>query len=112
MNIDDLTIKEVKHIQSLLKGGEASQSPYKIGEKYFIRTVTHYYTGLLTRVTPRELVLREAAWIADSGRFMDAIEKGSLNEVEPFPADEDVIIGRGSVIDSVRWKHVLPRAQK
>ena len=109
MNIDELTVKEIKNIQSLLKGN-GDTHPYKIGEKYFIRTVTLFYTGKLIKVTAKEIVLENAAWIADTGRFMDAIKTGNLNEVEPF--QDDVIIGRGAIVDATVWKHALPREQK
>lgn len=112
MNIDELTIKEVKHLQSLLKGGDAAQSPYLLGEPYFIRTVTQHYTGRIKRVTAKEIVLTEACWIADSGRFYNALKEGKLNEVEPFPQDEEVIVGRGAIVDACRWKHALPKEQK
>lgn len=109
MNIDELTVKEIKHIQSLLKG-PSQESPYKIGKAYLIRTVTLYYTGKIERVTPKEIVISDAAWIADTGRFSDALKTGALNEIEPFT--DDVIIGRGSVVDAVEWKHALPREKK
>ena len=109
MDIDSLTVKEIKHIQSLLKGPETA-SPYRVGENYFIRTVTHHYTGNLIRVTPKELVLKDAAWIADDGRFMNALKEGKLNEIEPF--QDDVVIGRGAVLDATIWRHPLPREQK
>jgi hypothetical protein len=112
MKLDDLTIAEVKQINSLLKGGDSTQSPYNIGKNYFIRTVTHYLTGKLLRVTAKELVLKDAAWIADTGRFMQAIRDGKLNEVEPYPDNQELIVGRGSIIDAVEWTHVLPREQK
>lgn len=110
MEIDNLTIKEVKHIQSLLKGPSEGSHPYEIGKNYFIRTVTHHLTGRLTKVTSKELVLAEAAWIADDGRFHDALKTGELNEVEPFPGD--IIVGRGALIDACIWSHDLPRVQK
>ncbi len=112
-NIDNMTVKEIKHIQSLLKGGDGQgQSPYHIGKNYFIRTVTNYITGELIRVTPKELVLKNAAWIADSGRFMQFLKDGTPKEVEPFPDGEEVIVGRGAIIDAVTWRHELPRSQK
>lgn len=113
MDIDNLTVKEIKHIQSLLKGGQCEAGhPYKVGRPYFIRTVTHHLTGKLVRVTAKELVLESAAWIADDGRFHDALKTGKLNEVEPFPSQCEVIVGRGSVIDAVEWLHDLPTSQK
>ena len=85
--------------------------PYQTGEPYFIRTVTHIYTGRLTCVYPQELVLTDCAWIADTGRFADSLKDLSkLQEVEPFP-DGEVVIGRGAILDA----HVTtstPREQK
>jgi hypothetical protein len=112
MNIDDLTVKEIKHIQSLLKASPEGGHPYRIGKNYFIRTVTHHFTGKLIKVTAKELVLENAAWIADDGRFHEALTSGQLKEIEPFPDGAEVILGRGSLIDAVEWSHELPRAVK
>jgi len=112
VDIDKMTVAEIKHIQSIFSKGDPAQSPYKIGEAYFFRFVTHYVTGRVKRVTPKEIVLTEAAWIADTGRFTQAIADGKLSEVEPFPQDEEVICGRGALVDCVRWKHPLPKEQK
>lgn len=112
MEIDNLTVKEIKHIQSLLKGPGEVSHPYEVNKNYFIRTVTHHLTGKLVKVTSKELVLEQAAWIADDGRFYDALKTGKLNEVEPFPQDVQVIVGRGALIDAVIWKHALPAEQK
>jgi len=56
------------------------------------------------------LILTDAAWIADSGRFMQAIETGELGEVEPVTVPVRVNIA--SIIDVYHWKHPLPREQK
>lgn len=111
-DIDALTIKEVKQIQSLLKEGSGDEEahPYRVGQNYLIRTVTHYYTGKLMRVTAKELVLSTAAWIADTGRFSDALRTGNLSEVEPIAGD--VVVGRGAVVDAIGWVHALPTEQK
>ena len=83
---------------------------WEIGKTYLIRTVTMNDTGRLVMVTPQELVLEDAAWIADTGRFADAVKNATFGEVEPFP-DGKVVIGRGSIIDAVQIK-VSPRSQK
>jgi hypothetical protein len=54
--------------------------------------------------------LEDAAWIADTGRFADALKSGKFNEVEPFP-DGQVIVGRGAIIDAIQIS-VTPREQK
>lgn len=86
------------------------KGPWQVGTNYFIRTVTFHYTGRLEAVYSKELVLSEAAWIADDGRLNDALVKGEFNEVEPLLGN--VIIGRGSIIDASVWSHNLPRKQK
>lgn len=85
-------------------------NPWQIGANYFIRTVTHHYTGRLEAVYQKELVLSECAWIADDGRFHTALTTGEFSEVEPMVGN--VIIGRGSIVDASSWAHPLPRKQK
>lgn len=86
------------------------ENPYQIGGLYFIRTVTNYVTGRVMRVTNQEIIVEDAAWIADTGRFADAIKNVDFDEVEPYPSGE-VIIGRSAVIDAVKISK-LPREQK
>jgi hypothetical protein len=85
-------------------------SPWIVGEPYFIRTVTMHLVGRLVAVYDQELLLEDASWVADSGRWHDALITGKLNEVEPFPAA--VVVGRGSIVDATVWSHALPTSQK
>lgn len=89
---------------------QSDKTVWERGKKYFIRTVTNYLTGRLVDVTEQELVIEDAAWIADTGRFADALKKATFKEVEPYP-DGPVIVGRGSVIDACEWSGDLPREQ-
>ena len=109
MNIDSLTLGEIKQIQTLI-GTTVDTHPYQIGKNYLIRTVTMIQTGKLVAVTNQELVLEDAAWIVDTGRFNECLKDGSFNEVEPFPGR--IIVGRGSVIDATEFNHQLPRSVK
>jgi len=93
---------------------EPTEHPFwKVNKNYFIRTVTHYLTGRLVNITSQELILVDAAWIADTGRYADAIAgaKATLNEVEPYPDGQEVIVGRGAIVDATEWMHKLPRKQ-
>ena len=102
-----MMINEVKYIRedSILPTIQSVQDhPYQIGKTYFIRTVTMAQAGKLVAVTEKELVLENAAWIADTGRFMGALVSGNFSEVEPFPEGERVIVGRGAIIDAVAIK--------
>ena len=85
-------------------------SCWKVGSKYLIRTVTMHLTGKLKSVGEKELVLGDAAWIADSGRFSVTLKSGKFDEIEPFK--NDVIVGRGSICDATEIDFDLPREQK
>jgi hypothetical protein len=88
------------------------ETPWEVGANYFIRTVTHHYTGKLVEVFTHELVLVDAAWIADDGRFAQAVAKTEFLEIEPYPDGAEVIIGRGAILDAVKISGALPRVQK
>ena len=109
--LNELTLKEITQLASILSGKGSLEHPYEVGKNYFIRTVTHHYTGHLVAVYEKELVLEKAAWIADDGRFADALEREEFNEVEPYPSDKPVIIGRGAILDAVEIK-TIPTTQK
>lgn len=85
-------------------------SPLRVGANVIIRTVTHYYTGKIAVLSKDEIVLIDAAWIADSGRWNTALANGMLTEVEPFV--DPVAVSRGAVVDVTPWRHALPRDQR
>lgn len=102
ININELTLGQIKEIQSIgVTSIPTDDHPWNIGKNYFIRTVTFHLTGTLMQVGSQELVLQNAAWIADSGRFTQAVEKSEFSEVEVFPKGSRVIVGRGSIVDAV-----------
>ena len=86
--------------------------PFQIGKSYFIRTVTMIYTGKLEAVYEKELVISSASWIADTGRFAQDVTTGNFDEVEPYPEDVKVTIGRDAIIDAMPVNWALPRTQK
>ena len=89
---------------------EHTNLPFTVGEKVYIRTVTHHQTGRIKDIVGNFIVLEDAAWIADSGRWMEAINDGSLNEVEPVNCL--VRVNVESIIDVYEWNHDLPKKQK
>ena len=80
-----------------------------IGKKWYIRTVTYHLTGKVKARIGNFLHLVNAAWIADSGRFMEAIKVGTLNEVEPVG---EALVNINSITDMFPWRHSLPEEQK
>jgi hypothetical protein len=75
---------------------------WKIGQLYLVCTVTRYLLGRLEHVGDHEIVLSDCAWVADTGRFSEALRTGKLSEVEPYP-DGPVIVGRGAIVDASEW---------
>ena len=80
-----------------------------IGKKFFFRTVTYHLTGKVKEVIGSIIELEDAAWIADSGRFNEALKNGTLNEVEPCGT---AFININSLTDFFPWKHELPTSVK
>lgn len=83
--------------------------PFKIGNKYLIRTVSYFALGQLERIDGDFLVLSQASWVADTGRFTQALEKGTLSEVE---LTGECYVNLASIVDAFPWKHDLPKTQK
>lgn len=100
----------VELVNALQKPKQAVKSPFTVGNNYFIRTVTHYYTGKMKECSSQFITLEDAAWIADTGRFHDFLKDGKCNEYEGFI--EPVTIPIGSIIDITNWKHSLFKGQK
>ena len=67
------------------------------GKNIFIRTVTNFYTGHVIEETKKWLRLETAAWIADTGRFADALSTGLFDEVEPYP--RPIIVMKAAIVD-------------
>jgi hypothetical protein len=110
MNIDGIEYVRADEVQMT----EAKDHPFTIGKAIVIRTVTMIQTGILKAVGEKELVLTDAAWIAETGRFADFLKHGPIDssaEVEPFP-DGEVIVGRGAIIDAMHVNWDVPRNQK
>lgn len=84
--------------------------PFEIGSAYLIRTVTMTLTGRVTAVIGPFLVLEDAAWIANTGRFSECIGEGTVEECEPVQVSVRVSIP--SIVDAYDWTHVLPRNTK
>ncbi len=107
-----LQVEDHKYIREDLIEKESVFIPqegeiYQLGQKYYIRTVTHHYVGRLVQKDEKDFVMGECSWIADSGRWSNALATGTLDEVEPYPGQ--AIINRGAICDSSVWNHPLPK---
>lgn len=112
MDIESLTFAQMKQIASIVGGVAASQpsSPFAPGSAWLIRTVTMAWTGRVRAVVGGFVVLDEAAWIPDTGRFHLATEEKNLSEIEPV--GDGVVVGLGSIVDAKPWTTALPKNVK
>lgn len=102
MNLNELTLGQIKEIGSLLgKTTAIEDCPFEVGENYLIRTVTFTLTGKIKSKTNAFLVLQDADWIADTGRFSTSLEnQDNFSEIEPFK--NDAIVSKGSIVDATK----------
>ena len=96
--------------KSKVKVIDGKAIPFEIGGKYFIRTVTYFATGEVEDIKGDFLVLKDAAWIADTGRFSQALTTGVLSEVEPV--ETPMFLNMNTITDAFIWGHSLPREMK
>ena len=80
-----------------------------IGKKIFIRTVTYHLLGEVVKIVGKLVFMKNTVWVADSGRFMQFIKEGEINEYEEVG---DWFFNLETVIDGCEWKHELPKGQK
>lgn len=109
LEISDETYEKIK--SQLLEEEKVDIKCYEdmVGKAWYIRTVTYHSVGKVVKIVGSLLQLESASWVADSGRFMQAIEDGTLNEVEPVGIS---FINMNSIVDMFPWKHSLKLKQK
>ena len=106
----------IAQLRELLGSGPTNQvgqyepCPFKVGQSYMIRTVTMINLGRVKEIVGAFMVLESAGWVADTGRYHEALSKGTLGEFEPYP--DISIVGLGSIVDAQPWLFELPRGAK
>lgn len=105
IEISDETFEKLKDQLDVGDYKEISSYEDLVGGKYFFRGVTMYMVGEVKKVVGRFVYLKNASWIADTGRFNEAIKNGTLNEVEPVG---EAFVNLDTVVDFFPWKHKLP----
>lgn len=82
-----------------------------VGKKLFIRTVTYHMVGEVEKVVGKFFQLKNASWVADSGRFHDALKNGFPSNAEIEPTTQ-AWLNTDSIVDMFVWKHDLPKKQQ
>lgn len=109
LEVSDETYEKIKDQLSEEEILEVSSLDDLVGKKLFIRTVTYHLVGRVEKRLGSFFQLKDASWVADSGRFMNAIKEGTLDEVEPVG---DAFVSINAIVDIFPWKHPLPKEQK
>jgi len=109
LEVSDETYEKIKDQLSVDEKMEINSYEDFIGKKIFVRTVTYHFVGKVEKIVGNLLFMSNASWVADSGRFMQAIKEGKLDEVEPIG---DMFLNINSFVDGTEWKHELPTEQK
>jgi hypothetical protein len=90
------------------KSAKTAAHFFTIGKPWLLRTVTHHQAGIIKAVNDKEILLKggTVVWVADSGRFSEMIKTGVASETEVY-GDNDVVVGRGSIIDATELKNAI-----
>lgn len=78
------------------------------GDSYIFNTHLGVWIGVIVDITPDEVVLDRASWVANTDRFHEFVRDGTYKELE-FCGD-GVIVPRACV--KIPWKHKLPETSK
>ena len=111
MPVIEISEETLEKIKSQLGDSFKDISSYEdmVGQKYFFRTVTYHTVGEVKKIIGKFAYLKNASWVADSGRFNECIKNGTLSEVEPVG---DCYLNLDTVVDFFPWKHKLPTEVK
>ena len=109
IEVSDETYEKIKGQLSQEELFDVNSFDQFIGKKIFIRTVTYHLLGEVVKIVGSLVFLKNASWVADSGRFMQFVKEGSIGEVEPVG---DWFFNMSTVVDGCIWQHDLPTKQK
>ena len=87
------------------KNNSMNNNFFEIGKAYFFRGITYHWVGRIVAIDGSFLRLENASWVADSGRFGEAIAQGTLQEME---YTGDAYVNLSAMNDIVPWNHALP----
>ena len=111
IELTDEQLEQVKEKLGVDSFKEIESYQDLVGSKIFFRTVTYHALGEVKKIVGRFVHLKNASWIADTGRFMGWIKDGVQTNSEIEPVGE-MFLNMDTVVDFFIWKHKLPSDQK
>ena len=76
------------------------------GKTVLIRTVTMAHLGRVVSIGDRYITLAGGGWLADTGRFSEALTSGKVSEFERAPGP--FLVATGAIVDIWPWSHAVP----
>lgn len=86
---------------------QVTNSFYKVGHDYFVRTVTMIYLGQIKSEDSEALVLKDCAWIPDTSRWSEFLKGEKPNEMEPYV--NDIIIYKSAILHATELTKKIKR---
>ena len=83
---------------------------FTVGQNVLIETITKYFSGEVVKETERTVIIKKAAWVADTGRY-NVFATGNIPEnadIEMYPENMEITIQRGAIVSSFEWPAPLP----
>ena len=109
LEISEETYEKIKEQLQADELVDVSSLDDLVGKKFFIRTVTYHCVGEVTKRMGAFIEMKNASWVADSGKFSTAIKDGELSEVEVVGT---MWVNLSSIVDFFPWRHELPKKSK
>ena len=112
IEVSEETFEKIKDQLAEEESVDVSSLEDFIGQKVFIRTVTYHCLGEVTKKVGNFFELKNASWVADTGRFMQFIKNGELSaqaEIEPVGKQW---VSINAIVDMFPFNHKLPMEQK
>jgi len=109
----EVSEEELKQIKDKLGivGKEICSYEDFVGDKMFFRTVTYHALGEVKKIVGKFVHLKNASWVADTGRFMNFIKDGVQENSEIEPVGE-MFLNLDTVVDMFIINFKLPKEQK
>ena len=98
-------------LEQAITEGYQPMLPFEVGKSYLIRTITMVDVGRVTKICGKFIVMENASWIADTGRFFECLRKTDVFvEVEPFA--HPIFVNSDAIVDATLWPYDLPESAK
>ena len=86
-------------------------TPFIKNKNYLIRTITMCDVGRCVEVVGNFLIMENASWIADTGRFNEClVDPLKFNQIEPFK--HPIYINLNAIVDATPYPYELPLEPK